>query len=276
MLTTNRRDQRNRREALFTLESLDERLVLSATAAGAIGAAEARHEARVEARMERVEARHEARAERIEARHEARLARMEARHPAQFAATTSAPIMTAPSAATTSSQTPATTTPATTTTTTTTPSPVAVPAQPMFNVAVPATAAVSTSSMPPSTTTPAPVTNPATGSTTPTSGPLPSNVSAALQSLYSDFEAAGSGDFTVPSSLAGLVQVRGDSVEVNLKVNAGTSFGSAMAQLQSDGMQVTASSATYGLIVGLLPIGQLPIAAEVTSSVTAVPPTQAR
>ena len=48
MLTTHRRDQRSRRQALFTLESLDDRLVLSAAATGAVAA-------HLEARFVRIE-----------------------------------------------------------------------------------------------------------------------------------------------------------------------------------------------------------------------------
>ena len=66
MLTTLRRDRRTRRQAQFNLESLDDRLVLSAGAGGA--AAEA-----VGAKAAAIEHRHEARL----ARHEAKLARME-------------------------------------------------------------------------------------------------------------------------------------------------------------------------------------------------------
>src|SRR5262245_51230968 len=66
MLTTHRRDQRTRRQAPFTLESLDDRLVLSAAAAGVVA--------------EAVAARHEAKLERVAARHEAKLTARAATH----------------------------------------------------------------------------------------------------------------------------------------------------------------------------------------------------
>src|SRR5262245_9383694 len=101
MLTTHRRDQRTRRQALFTLESLDERLVLSA-AAGAAADAVIAH---LEARLVRLEARHGARFARIEARLEARLARIEARRdpvaiPIAVSSSASAPAATSASSMT--------------------------------------------------------------------------------------------------------------------------------------------------------------------------------
>ena len=75
-----RRDRRARRQALFTLEALDDRLVLSAAAAGAAAEAAGAHavpaEVRHEAKLARIEARHEAKLARVEARHEAKLARI--------------------------------------------------------------------------------------------------------------------------------------------------------------------------------------------------------
>ena len=75
MLSTLRRDRRTRRHAQFSLESLDDRLVLSAGAGGA--AAEA-----VSAKAAAIEHRQELRA----AKHEANLARMDVRHEAKVAA----------------------------------------------------------------------------------------------------------------------------------------------------------------------------------------------
>ncbi len=272
---TNRRNQRNRREALLTLESLDERLVLSATAAAAIGphtaAVEQGHEAMIardEAKLARVEVRHEAQAARVEARHEARLARVESRHAARLARmalpAVAAPMIPAtmtPAATTSTSASAAASTPASpvgmTTTTTTT------PATTMYATTnTPASTAASSSSSTSFSTTAS------TGSST-----LPSNVDANLQSLYSEYESAGGGtDFKPSQASDKLLQISGTSVAVSLKINSPSSFSSAMSTLKAAGMQVTASSSTYGLIDGMLPIAKLPAAASVASSVNASPP----
>jgi hypothetical protein len=216
MLTTTRRDQRTRRQALFILESLDDRLVLSAAAGAAAEAVAARHEAK----LERVEARHEARLARVEARHEAGLAARVAAHP----------MSSDPVAATT-------------------PHPGGT-----VNPSIAIRSTVPTS----------PVTQPSSGS-------LPSNVAAALQSLYTEYEGAGS-DFKPTQPTDMLLQISGDNVEVSIKVGSSTAFNTALSQLQADGMQVSSSSSTYGLVDGMLPISELPAAAQLASSVNPAPP----
>jgi hypothetical protein len=105
------------------------------------------------------------------------------------------------------------------------------------------------------------------------SGTLPANVVAALQSLYQEYESQGGGARFTPSQPSDkLLQISGTSVAVSLKLGAGSDFEAALAQLRSDGMQVSASSPTYGLIEGLLPIAVLPAAAQVAASVTTAPP----
>jgi len=258
MLTTTRRDQRTRRQSLFTLEALDDRLVLSAAAAGAVGeavsakamAAEARHEAR----HARIEARHEAHAARVAARHAAHAARVAARHAALTAAhpTPSAILIPLAGAApTTTSAKTTTSAPAAPTTTTSTPSPVTV---------------VTTN---PTGTSDSGSTGSPTSSAPTSSGPLPSNVGAALQSLYSEYQSEGN-NFHADESIDQALQISGTSVEVSLKIGSGSDFNAALSQLQSDGLQLSSSSATYGLINGMLPIAQLPAAAQIASSVNPV------
>ena len=261
MLTTTRRDKRNRRQASLTLESLDERLVLSAAAAGA--AAEA-----VSAKAEAVEARHEAKLARGEARHEAKLARVDARHEAKLAAraaahpTSSASVAIPITASASASATTATSASATA-------SPTAATAAP-----------VSGGTVTPNETRPRPLPVPATISQTSSSGstsqtsssPLPSNVAGSLQSLYTEFEGAGTGSFQPSQPNDALLQISGNNVEVSIKVGSGTDFATALAQLQSDGMQVSNSSSGYDLIQGMLPISELPAAAQIASSVTPISP----
>ncbi len=105
------------------------------------------------------------------------------------------------------------------------------------------------------------------------SGLLPGNVAAALQSLYQEYESQGGGSsFTpgLPSDRTLLIS--GTSVAVSLKIASGSDFDSALSQLQSDGMQVSSSSSTYALIEGMLPIAELPAAAQIAASVTPVSP----
>jgi hypothetical protein len=224
MLTTLRRDRRNRRQALFTLEALDNRLVLSAGAGAVAGAA---HAAAVEARHARIEARHEAR---LAAR-----AAMAAPAPVAVTAKVSTPV--AAAAASTGSSA----------------------ATPSAAVATP----VKGSSGPIGTIPTLP-----TGGSSTLPVTLPSNVSAQLQMLYNAYESAGGGS-TAPSEPG--LQISGSSVEVSIKVSPGTAFDTALADLQKDGMQVSSSSSTYNLIDGMLPISELPAAAQVAAGVVAAP-----
>jgi biotin operon repressor len=265
MLTTLRRDRRARRQANFTLESLDERLVLSAGAGGAaaaeaakVAATEHRHEvqvARHEAKLATREARAEAKAHRMEARAEAKAARAAAKAGRPTMPAVPAPVNPIVIGAPTSGSTggaagsggaaPADLTAATAPTTTASPA-----------IATTGSGTGSDSS--------------STGSSS--SGPLPSNVAAALQSLYQEYEGQGGGDsFTPGQPSDSFLDISGTSVDVSLKIS-GTDFNTALSQLQADGMQVNSSSAAYGVIQGMLPIGELPAAAQVASSVTPISP----
>lgn len=255
MLTTTRREQRTRRQARLTLESLDDRLVLSAGAAGAAAAeaagAASPHAAVVAQRHEAQIARHEAKLARIHARHEAKLARIEARHEARLAARGHVtPIAFAATAVPLNGHI-------------SDPRTAASASSPVVLVS-PDSGPINSAIQPILNSTPTP-------STEPTSGPLPVNVAATLQSLYTEYENAGSGDFTPSQASDKMLQISGDSVEVSLKLAPGAAFDSALSQLQADGMQVSSSSADYGVINGMLPISQLPAAAQIAASVNPVP-----
>jgi hypothetical protein len=102
-----------------------------------------------------------------------------------------------------------------------------------------------------------------------TSTTLPANVAAALQSLYQEYESQGGGDSFTPGQPSDkLLVISGTSVGVDLKIGSGADFNTVLSQLQADGLQVSSSSATYGLIDGVLPIAQLPAAAQLAASVT--------
>jgi hypothetical protein len=266
MLNTLRRDRRTRRQASFNLEALDDRLVLSAAAAGAVAGL---HEHRLEFRI----ARHEAKLEKLEARHEANLATKEASQEAMISrleakATSLSPVtfnssgmVTVPGSATSTgasgATSPSTVTPAPVTTTSGSLNPGnLVPTSPV------ATTPIGTGT---TTTT--------TGSNTTSPGPLPANVSAALQSLYQEFEGSGGGSSFTPSQPSdNLLQISGTSVMVNLQMGSGGNFSTFLSQVQSDGLTVSISSATYGQVDGMLPISDLPAIAQVAASVTPMSP----
>lgn len=230
MLSTLRRDRRTRRQSQFHLETLDERLVLSAAATGAVAETTA-DAAAVEHRQEVKAARHEALLARQDARHEAKLARIEARHEAKMAfisarsgtsAISTVAIPTASTAAMTSSTSTgvaASANPATTTTST------------------PSDTGLTPSNYVPNYTATTPTTGTGTGTDTGSttnsgpnsSGPLPANVGAALQTLYQEYESAGGGSSFTPSSPSdNQLQISGTSVGVNLKVNSPSEFDAAM------------------------------------------------
>jgi hypothetical protein len=60
---------------------------------------------------------------------------------------------------------------------------------------------------------------------------------------------------------ANQVVIQGSNVGIQVHDNNPADFDSLASQLQSDGMQITASSATYGTVAGMLPIAQLPAVA---------------
>jgi hypothetical protein len=237
MLTKHRREQRTRRQPMFTLETLDDRLVLSAVAAGA--AAEA-----AGAKAALVEQRHEAKLARVQARHEAKMARLAAAH-ATSSAAIAIPITNSASASAT---------PAAASSSSTTSSPAAVTTS--GSSATSSTSGQSSQSSSPSQAV---------------SNPLPINVAAALQSLYAEYQKAGSGEFTPSQPSDKMLQISGTSVAVDLKIGSGADLNTVLSQLKSDGMQVSSSSSTYGLIDGMLPISQLPAAAQIASSVNPTP-----
>jgi hypothetical protein len=89
MLTTQRLDQRTRRQAQFQVECLDERLVLSTAAASAVGAHMAAVMNQLEARLAVLEANHGSQMTPAESRIEARITHLEAR----LAHSVSSPVM---------------------------------------------------------------------------------------------------------------------------------------------------------------------------------------
>jgi len=262
MLNTLRRDRRTRRQASFTLETLDDRLVLSAAAAGTVAEAAGTRAAIMEHRHEVRVARHEAKLARAEAKHEAKLARMEAR------AAMVAPVSITASGSAAGSASAHATGASASGSATSTASPTALSTT--SSDLNPTTHVPNNSGSTMSTGT---GTSTGTGSGSSSPGPLSANVAAALQSLYQEFQNAG-GDNSFSPSLPtdNMLEISGNSVGVDLKMSSSGDFSTFLSQLQSDGLQVTNSSATYGLVEGMLPISDLPTIAQAATSVTPMSP----
>jgi hypothetical protein len=122
--------------------------------------------------------------------------------------------------------------------------------------------------VPPTATSPSPVAVSPTPTPTPqaTSGSasgtasFPPNVDQVLAMIYEEYEQDPSG-FTGPMSSANganLVVIQGDDVGIQVHDGNPADFPTLVTELQNAGMQITAASATYGTVVGLLPIAQLP------------------
>jgi hypothetical protein len=248
MLTILRRNRRARRRANFDLESLDARLVLSAAAAGVVAEAAGSKAAIIEHRREVRAEQHEAKLARMEARHEAKLARSaDPIVPVTLTITGGSTAASAQASTAASTQVPSGTV-----TTGTSASPKALVLAPVTVVGSGTSTSGTSSSSP---------------------GTLPSTASAALQALYQEYESQGGGSSFTPSLPSDkLLQISGTSVVVSLKIGSSSNFSTALSQLQSDGLQVSSSSSTYDLIDGMLPIGELPAAAQIAASVTAVGP----
>ncbi len=147
------------------------------------------------------------------------------------------------------------------------------------NVATPSTptSATPTSTMPTgsnSTNTGSTTSAQSGGSTTSsaTVSSLPANVAQVLSVIYAEYAADPSGftGVTTTANGASLVVVQGDNVGIQVRDGNVADFSTLVTELQNSGMQITNSDATDGLIVGMLPISQLPTVAMLpqTPSVT--------
>jgi hypothetical protein len=102
---------------------------------------------------------------------------------------------------------------------------------------------------------------------------LPANMSAALRSLYREYEDQGGGSRFTPS-LPGdsPLTIRGSRVAVRIKVAFPSALGAYLGDLRADGLQIIRTLPAYGLAEGMLPIAALPAAAQVAASVRPAPP----
>ena len=118
-----------------------------------------------------------------------------------------------------------------------------------------------------STTTTTTTGSGSTGST------LPSNVSVILADIYNAYEQDPSSfPANLPSTDAGdKVIIQGSNVGIQVQDSNPADFAAMVSSLQSDGMQIQASSAINGTVVGMLPIAELPAVAQLTNAPSVTP-----
>jgi hypothetical protein len=106
-----------------------------------------------------------------------------------------------------------------------------------------------------------------TGSGSDSSNPLPANVSALLNTVYQEYK---NGDLPTTTQ-AGQVEIQGTNVGVQLRTANPSDFNAMVAAAQSLGLQVQTSSAAYDIVIGFLPINELPAAAQLAGSPAITP-----
>jgi hypothetical protein len=102
---------------------------------------------------------------------------------------------------------------------------------------------------------------------------LPANVSAALQSLYREYEDQVRDIRSTPSLHDELLSVRSFRVAVRIKVAFPPALGAYLRDLRADGLQNIRTVPADGLAEGRLPVAKLPAAAQLAAHVwPAAPP----
>jgi hypothetical protein len=99
----------------------------------------------------------------------------------------------------------------------------------------------------------------------PASSVLPASVAQVLANVYQAFEQNPTG-FS-GSDFAQLVVISGDNLGIEVHDSNPADYSSLVAGLVNAGMQISASDPTYDLVVGLLPIAQLPTVATFSPTV---------
>ena len=114
------------------------------------------------------------------------------------------------------------------------------------------------------TTSTAPATLPAS---------LPANADNNLNTIYQQYlqfvNSGGTGTFS--SSLSNLIQIQGTSVGVQVHGNGTGDFNAMVSALESAGMQISATDAVTQTVVGMLPIADLPAAAQGQQTLSVTP-----
>ena len=94
------------------------------------------------------------------------------------------------------------------------------------------------------------------------------NASQDLNALYNAFQSAG-GNVTAVSAQFPSFRFEGNSVSVVVKGQG--NFNTLLAQLQTSGMTISTSSASYDLVVGYVPIASLPTIAAIPQTASLSP-----
>ena len=102
--------------------------------------------------------------------------------------------------------------------------------------------------------------------TSPTA-PLPANVSALLDTVYEEFQ---NGDLPT-SNQPGQVVIEGNNVGIQIHGNDPSDFAAMVANAESMGLQVTVASDSYDMVVGFLPIANLPEIAQLAGAPSITP-----
>jgi len=104
-----------------------------------------------------------------------------------------------------------------------------------------------------------------TAATTTTTTTMP-NAGAQLNGLYQTFEqTGGTGNYGV------YIQIQGSNVGVSVVAKNGVNFNNFMTELTNLGMQIQASSATYGNVTGFVPIANLPSISQLSDTLALSP-----
>jgi hypothetical protein len=104
------------------------------------------------------------------------------------------------------------------------------------------------------------------------SGGYPANVATSLITVYQQYQRdpTAFSDGIPPTDEADLI-VHGDMVGIQVHDSNPAEFQSLTATLVSAGMTISSESATYGTIVGMLPINELLAVAESSQSISITP-----
>ena len=129
---------------------------------------------------------------------------------------------------------------------------------------------ISSPTMPVTTTpiTTAPVsTTPVTTSPTSPSLPLPANASTLLATVYQELQ---NGDLPTTNE-SGQVEIQGNNVGIQIHSSDPTDFASMVANAENLGLLVTIESDSFDIVVGFLPISNLPAIAQLSGSPSITP-----
>jgi hypothetical protein len=119
----------------------------------------------------------------------------------------------------------------------------------------------------PVSTTPGTGSGTSSGSGSTTNTPLPANVSTLLDTVYDEFQ---NGDLPTTAQ-PGQVEIQGTNVGIEIRSSSPSNFSATIAAAESLGLQVTTVSDAFDIVVGFLPIAQLPAIAQLSGSPSITP-----